>query len=202
MMSAGNNNTPTMKHLTKDVLFNYWNYYLSLEDDIAGTSKYVEPRGQETVYSIEFAKILVLASIEVESVLKQLAFEIKGSEVSGIKNYINVILNEWPDLPTASVYISRTDKTVKPFDGLSLTSDKLDWWNSYGEIKHGRGYTFEKANYSNAIMALSALYILIFYLAEKCNIEFDSFASHYISSSYTPQVFTCKAPENLPGINK
>lgn len=201
-MNSSNKKAPAVKHLTKDALFNYWNYYLSLEDDIARTSNYVEPKGQENVYSIEFAKILVLACIEVESVLKQLAFEIKGSKQNGMSDYITVILEEWPDLPTASVYISRTDKTVKPFDGLSLTSDKLDWWNSYGEIKHGRGYTFEKANYSNAIMALSALYILIFYLAEKCNIEFDSFASHYISSSYTPQVFTCKAPENLPGINK
>ena len=42
-------------------LKNMWNYFLSLEQDLSNTSRFVEPQGQENVYSFEFAKILILA---------------------------------------------------------------------------------------------------------------------------------------------
>ena len=187
-----------LKSLTKKDFYNYWYYFLSLEDDIASTSKYVEPSGQENVFSIEYSKILVLTCIEVESVIKQLSFEINNKKPGGIKSCVKTVLKEWPELPTASVFIARANKIIKPFEGLTVNSDKLDWWDSYCSVKHSRGHAFEKANYSNAIKALSALYILIFYLAEKTSIVFNSTASHYITSNYTPKGFLCAAPEKLP----
>ena len=56
-----------MEHLTNESFNGIWNYFLSIEQDLADTSRYVEPRGQEDVRSFEFAKIIILASIEAES---------------------------------------------------------------------------------------------------------------------------------------
>ena len=55
-----------MEHLTNESFNGMWNYFLSIEQDLANTSRYVEPRGQENVHSFEFAKIIILASIEAE----------------------------------------------------------------------------------------------------------------------------------------
>ena len=37
---------------------NIWNYYLILEQDLSNTSRFIEPEGQDNVYSFEFARIL------------------------------------------------------------------------------------------------------------------------------------------------
>ena len=63
--------------LTKEQLNGIWNYYLSLERDMANTSQYIEPMGQEDVHSFEFAKILILSCTEVESLFKILCEEIE-----------------------------------------------------------------------------------------------------------------------------
>ena len=62
--------------MTEQTLNEIWNYYLTLEADISNTSRYIEPRGQENVHSFEFAKILILACTELESVFKLLCIEI------------------------------------------------------------------------------------------------------------------------------
>ena len=50
--------------------------------------------------------------------------------------------------------------------------------------KHSRAYHFEAATYSNAVYALSALYILIFYAAKIANFDFPNTKSIYIDSEY------------------
>ena len=47
--------------MTTQTINEIWNYYLTLEGDIANTSRFIEPSGQENVHSFEFAKILILA---------------------------------------------------------------------------------------------------------------------------------------------
>ena len=47
-------------------IWNMWDYYLSLEEDLSNTSQYIEPLGQESVYSFEFAKILMPTLTEKE----------------------------------------------------------------------------------------------------------------------------------------
>ena len=58
-----------------------WNYFLMLESDLDNTSRYIEPSKQEDVYSFEFAKLLILACTEVESVFKAICFEIEKSRL-------------------------------------------------------------------------------------------------------------------------
>ena len=62
--------------LDEKTLYGMWNYFLMLESDLDNTSRYIEPQGQENVYSFEFAKLLVLACTEIESVLKVMCKEI------------------------------------------------------------------------------------------------------------------------------
>ena len=45
-------------------LENCWNYYLSIEEDLNETSRYIEPTGQENVYSFEFQKVIMLCGAE------------------------------------------------------------------------------------------------------------------------------------------
>lgn len=66
--------------MTSQELNNIWNYYLSLEQDISNTSRYIEPDGQEDVHSFEFAKLLILACTEVESVFKAICLKISGEQ--------------------------------------------------------------------------------------------------------------------------
>ena len=47
-----------IKLITEDELTNMWNYFLTLEQDISNTSRFVEPSTQENVFSFEFYKIL------------------------------------------------------------------------------------------------------------------------------------------------
>ena len=47
--------------MTEKEINGIWYYYLSIEDDLSNTSKYIEPDGQENVHSFEFAKLLILA---------------------------------------------------------------------------------------------------------------------------------------------
>ena len=40
--------------ITAEIINGIWNYYLSLEKDLDNTSRYIEPKGQENVFSFEF----------------------------------------------------------------------------------------------------------------------------------------------------
>ena len=185
-----------MEHVTKESFNGIWNYFLSIESDLENTSRYIEPSGQENVHSFEFAKIIILASTEVESVMKAICFELTNEEKGNIGEYKQVILARFPKITTASVTISRLGKSISPFEGWDV--GPLNWWDAYGLVKHKRGTEFDKANYSNAVISLSALYILIFYLAKICNIEFEDTKSRYIDSNYTRQFIAFAAPEQLP----
>ena len=40
-------------------LKNMWNYFLSLEQDLSNTSRFVEPQGQENVYSFAMSHLIL-----------------------------------------------------------------------------------------------------------------------------------------------
>jgi len=185
------------EEMTEQTLYNIWNYFLELEQDMKNTSRYIEPEGQENVHSFEFAKLIVLSCTEVESVFKLLCSEIDSSKGKGnISDYKATILGKYPKIVDATVSISRWGKDIKPFEDWS--SGKLTWWDAYGSIKHNRGANFENATYLNSVYALSALYISILYLAKATNIDLDSGSSQYIYSQYTSQILCCALDKELP----
>ena len=180
-----------------NILYNSWNYYLSIERDLANTSQYVEPHGQENVYSLEFAKLLILACTEVESMFKVLCKEIIGDSVSAnMSSYKETILGKYPRIVEATVSVSRLGASIKPF--ASWNTGKLAWWGAYQQVKHDRGSCFEQATYRNAVEAVAALYILLLYLFKICENSEPNEHGIYLSSPYRALAVHCRAPQNLP----
>ena len=187
-----------MEHLTIERLHNLWDYYLLIENDMAQTSQYVEPVGQEKVYSLEFAKIIVLVCTEVDSVMNQICYELSGETQGEIKEYKGIILEYIPKIVTAKVTIPRWNKTIRPFS--RWNKGPLAWWKTYTDVKHWRSIEFKQANYKNAVVTLSALYLLILYLADICGYSVDTDKSQYISCEYIRQNFFVAPPIMLPGM--
>lgn len=185
---------------SKAKLNGMWNYFLSLENDISNTSRYIEPIGQENAYSFEFAKILVLGCTELESVFKALCFEINDSEPGDIGKYKSTILTKYPKIVEAEVKVPRLDKTLKPFAGWDV--GPLAWWDSYQLVKHSRGEHFGQASYINAVTALAALYAAIFYLAATAQIEFENTKSNYFDSDYEDCYLLSGPQKRLPDFEK
>ncbi len=183
--------------MTEQELNNIWNYFLELEQDMKNTSRYIEPAGQENVYSFEFAKLIVLSCTEVESVFKLLCLEIDPSKEKGnMSDYKATILGKYPRIVDATVSISRWEKDIKPFEGWK--KGKLTWWDAYQGVKHSRGVHFSDATYYNAAYALSALYILVLYLAKIITDDINLHDCKYISSRYVPPIICCKPDKELP----
>ena len=183
--------------MTKIELDSIWNYYLSLEKDLDKTSRYIEPIGQEDVHSFEFAKLLILACTEVESVLKAICFEIEGKQVAGdIAAYKGTILNKYPKIVESTVIASRLGKNLTPFK--EWKNGKLSWWEAYQKVKHNRGEFFNQATYRNVVSAISALYVLIFYLAKITDLTFRDNKSSYIDSQYAHGYLLIGPFESLP----
>lgn len=183
--------------MTEKELNNIWNYFLALEKDLDNTSRYIEPSGQENVFSFEFAKLLILACTEVESVFKAICFEIEGKQVSGnIGAYKHTVLSKYPKIVEARVHINRLGYDIEPFEGWD--KGPLDWWDAYQLVKHSRRNYFKEATYINATKALSALYILIFYLSKITKIDFLDSESKYIESKYASPYLICQPSKKLP----
>ena len=177
-------------------LKNIWNYYLTLEKDMLATSQYIEPKGQENVHSFEFAKIIILACTETEAVLKLLSRCVTGVEGGNIGEYKGVLLAAFPKIINAEVTIPRWGETIRPFEEWS--NSRLDWWDAYAAIKHNRKNSFGSATYRNAVYALSALYIVIHYLAKINKLKLNSIQSTYIHSAYSGMVLATAPDKELP----
>lgn len=173
-----------------------WNYFLSLEQDLLTTARYVEPRGQENVYSFEFAKILILTCTELESVFRIIC-EVKCPDKSakGMNDYCNIILNEYPRIVETEVYINRLGISIKPLENLGR---KTSWWDAYNGVKHNRKNEFSKASYINVVYALASLYIALLYLGNILKCEFNSTETVCLSSSYCGKYLLCAPPHKLP----
>ena len=182
--------------MNAEIINNSWHYYSIVEKDLASTSQYVEPRGQENVYSLEFAKILILACTEVESLFKMLCASINDTSVpADISNYKKTILSKYPRIVDAVVSVSRLGESIKPFE--AWCNGKLKWWDAYQKVKHDRGKCFSEATYHNAVYAVAAMHVLLLYLSE-ITPGTQSGSSGYLQTNYAPQIFCAKAPKELP----
>lgn len=182
--------------MTQIEIENIWNYYLSLESDFSNTSRFIEPKGQENVYSLEFAKLLILTCTEIETVFKIICEEKTGATGGNIGEYKEIILKHYPKIVTAEVYISRLAQAVQPFGGWDV--GKLEWWDAYVAVKHNRDSNFQSATYKNAVYSLAALYLLILYLAKVFNTYVSDARGTYIVSDYTYKYLVCSPTKELP----
>lgn len=185
-----------MAAITQEQFDDIWNYYLTIEEDLKNTSRYIEPQNQDKTYSFEFAKIILLAATEIEAIFKLLSKGEDEKEYGDIGKYKSKILEKYPRIGETVVCVPRWGKYIKPFDNWESTS--LFWWDSYQKIKHSMWTHFCKATYETAAYSTAALYVLILYLSKNQNIDFEDDSSKYICSDYTPQTLTGAPPEKLP----
>ncbi len=139
---------------------NPWDYMLSIERDFIRTLDYVElnERHQE-VYSNEYAKLLLLAGSEAETVLAKTATESAGRGIAGIKECQAVLLSEYPNFPAADVHIPKYSMTLWPFAAWAKKRTAPDWWIAYNQVKHDRLENFAVANQLNALNAVAGLLV-------------------------------------------
>lgn len=187
--------------MSNDELRNIWSYFLVLEEDIANTARFSEPT-QGKVFSFEYLKIIILACCELESVFKLVCESITGvlEDRVTIQHFRKTILAKYPHLDEASVSISRAKLSFRPYK--DWHSKELPWWKAYQNIKHNRVAFFVEATYDNAISSLSALYIMILYLARIKNVDLDTSGARYIQSEYTRQCFYTRNERELPDFDK
>ncbi|MEC5385190.1 hypothetical protein VVD49_05610 [Uliginosibacterium sp. H3] len=147
----------------------HWNYFLSIEDDVARLARYVEPTESNfACHSIELARVLFAAASEVDVVLKQLCEKLDPNcRASSINTYRSVIFSTFPGLESYVVTVPRFGLTLTPWESWHEGSSPL-WWTAYNKVKHRRHTHFEEACLKHALNGVAALFLvlLLFYREE------------------------------------
>ena len=87
----------------------YWQYFLAIEKSLVETERYVEIASDNyQTYSIEFARILLSASSEVDVICKLLCKKIDSTKTpKNINEYREIITNNYPNFFSIKVLVSR-----------------------------------------------------------------------------------------------
>lgn len=150
-------------------------YYMSIEEDFMKTCHYVEHLLEnENAFSDEFAKIILLASSEVDDLFKTICHKIEGKrpERSKINVYAKCILPKHPPINNLEAYIGDSISGVRlqcvPFEGWDDVNSP-QWWKDYQKIKHSRLGNRECGNLKNAFLSVSALKVLLYIYCQEFN---------------------------------
>jgi hypothetical protein len=145
--------------------FPHWNYLLALEEDLDRLSRFVEfTTNNYECYSIELARVLMLASAEVDVVAKQLCVQIAPkSHADSINDYRTIILSAHSAFPTYTLTIPRHGLALRPWSNW-LEGENPIWWHAHNNVKHNRHTHFAEANLKNALNAVGALFLMIIHL--------------------------------------
>lgn len=95
----------------------HWAYYMSLEDDLIETSRYVEiSEDNFGAYSTQFTRLLLAAASEVDVVAKLVCRQIAPSgKHQNIDDYRNAIVPMFPAIPCIEMGIQWNPIRVKPW---------------------------------------------------------------------------------------
>jgi hypothetical protein len=142
----------------------HWNYFLALERDLEGVSRYIEfTKPNFGTYSIELAHLLFAAASEVDVVAKLLCSILDPTKrPQNINAYRTILQVGLPDLHTTEIVVPRYGLTLVPWDNWSGKTNPI-WWTSYNQVKHERDTHFQKATLHNALNSLAALLILTYH---------------------------------------
>jgi hypothetical protein len=140
----------------------HWNYFLALERDLELASRYVEfSPSNMSVYSIEFAHVLLAASSEVDVLAKLLCERLAPTAPRGnIDQYRAVLVSQITGLISEAVFAPRYSLELLPWDTWA-NSVNPPWWRSYNNVKHQRDSCFSEATLENALTSMAALLTLV-----------------------------------------
>lgn len=147
----------------------HWSYYMSLEDDLFATSRYVEIcEDNLPTFSTQFTRLLLAAGSEVDVVAKTLCGQIDPSgKHSNIDDYRKVIVPTFPAIPHIVMGIQWNPLRVQPWaPWASPSPSNPAWWRAYNSVKHERNTNFKSGNLRNALEAIAGLYCLVRHLKE------------------------------------
>ena len=147
----------------------HWSYYMSLEDDLIETDRYVEI-GEDNLdtYSTQFTRLLLAAASEVDVVAKTLCGQIDPhGKHKNIDDYRKVIAPNFPAISTVQMGIEWNPLRIKPWaPWTGANPSSPDWWRAYNGVKHERNANFKSGNLRNALGAIAGLYCLVRHLEE------------------------------------
>lgn len=149
----------------------HWNYFLAIESDFEKITRYVElTESNNTTFSIEFARLIMSATQEVDVILKKICQMISNNQADNINKYHPIIVEKLSDFAEEFVYVKRFGMSSQPWASWINSNDSPEWWIANNKIKHHRTEHFEKANLKNTYNSIGGLLIAIMYYYK---IEFE-----------------------------
>jgi hypothetical protein len=140
----------------------HWNYFLAVEQDTIGLSRYVEfSTANFSTYSVEIARLLMTATQDIDVLAKQVC-DHHGNNSHNERGYRAFLPGQYPNLCNHEVVLSRFDITVKPFSTWAANTTPT-WWTANNKVKHERHTQFSQASLENLVNAISGLYLMNLY---------------------------------------
>ena len=179
-----------------------WLTYLNLEEELKECFNYVyfnDSDSQQRVYSNKFADILLRASIEIETLIKELYRRNGGTKrTDKIKFDAECLgyLDSLFDISKKVVFVAypffdfknEKNKAIYPLSHFSMT-DSNEWNKSYQDIKHDKLKNYKKGNLRVALHSLAALFLLnVYFKDEEFTIkhgEVNTFDNRFGSSLFS-----------------
>ncbi|MFC3150609.1 hypothetical protein ACFOEK_06205 [Litoribrevibacter euphylliae] len=149
---------------------NYWQYYLSFEEDIDRLFRYIEPSEHNfSVYSVELTRLYLAICSEIDVLLKAYCTLLDAdSNPSKINEYAEVIILSKRTLFSETVNLQRFGISMTPFAKWEQRSTPI-WWKKHNGVKHNRDINFKDANLGNVLNSFAALYVLNLYYYHELN---------------------------------
>ncbi|MDL2122991.1 MAG: hypothetical protein LWX51_07895 [Deltaproteobacteria bacterium] len=173
----------------------YWEYFLSIEADLITCTRYIEfIEDNFETYSIEFARIIMAASSEFDTVAKDLCANINSTQKpKRINEYYGIITTRFSKFTSIEVQIPRYSISLKPWIDWSSTKSP-DWWSKgYNKIKHDRTNNFSKACLLNALLSTTGLLAGILYYYKAAYTTYPQ-----IDAFNAPKLFSIKDSSPIP----
>ena len=137
----------------------HWNYFLSIEEELINTSQFVEfDLDNLKTFSIEYTKIILEACAEVDVLLTQIGkiFDQTKSQPN-FKDHFKIIKANVHSLITEKLCIDQYGIDIHPYEEWKIDK-KLDWHETYNNLKHNRGEYYKEGNLENSLYSVAALF--------------------------------------------
>lgn len=189
----------------------YWSVYKNLEKEFLELANFIHfSDDQLKVYSMHIADLIVRCSIEIESISKELYFELGGNKNPLDDNgntrdlyfdtdCLDLLENRW-HITQKQVIVSaptfyfenESNKIFTPLHKANKRgSSGSKWKQAYQAVKHNRKESLKKATIENLMYAMGALYILnLYYKDEKINIGRVYRSNNFFDSRVGSDIFS------------
>jgi hypothetical protein len=143
----------------------HWLYYLTIEDDVLHTQRYVEIAVENAqTYSIEYTRLFLTTCSEIDVVSKLLCHHIDPtSDATKIGHYHDIITRLYPKIRDFVVRPEQWGVHWIPWQGWQ-NNPPPTWWSDHNKVKHRRHEHYALANQENVLASLCGLYVVnLFY---------------------------------------